>query len=344
MAGKKEEKTENGSGHMRERRLSTRELPRERQFEALRDAMSENSVPVKLDMERPDEGFVSDVLVRGFGSLLLSYASTCTETRNVVSFRHERPEIARTREHALILWCHLGESHAITYNGASRMMGGAGGWCLFNTEDRITGTCHAQRGRQVVVRIPGKGCAPLLQLGGRAIGMPRSPDSLPNALVRNYLETLARYPMPGPEQSIGIGRHLVDIITLAANQTQEQFEASASGVRAALTAAVEREIEVHYLDLELSPASVAASLRITPRYLHKLLEPSGVSFSERVMQRRLQHAQTLLAAPAAARPGILSVALDSGFRNAEHFSQRFRAAFGITPSDFRDCGAARRHA
>lgn len=343
MAGKNEEKTM-VPDVLHERRLSTRKLPREKQFEALRDALCESSVPVKLDMERPGEGLVSDVLVRGFGRLRLSYASTCTKTRNVVSFKRERPEIARTPEHALILWCHLSESHAISYNGASRMMGGAGGWCLFNTEDRITGTCHAQHGRQVMVRIPAEECAPLLRLGGRAIGMPRRPDNLPNALVHSYLEALTRHPMPGPELSIGMGRHLVDVIALAANQTQEQFEASAGGVRAMLTAAVEREIEVRYLDLNLSPASVAASLRITPRYLHKLLEPSGMSFSERVMLRRLQHAQTILNTPASTRLSILGVALDSGFRNAEHFSQRFRTAFGMSPSEFRDRRVERLHA
>ncbi len=157
-----------------------------------------------------------------------------------------------------------------------------------------------------------------------------------NALVSDYLKTLVSHSMPDSAQATTIGRHFVDLLALALNQTPEQCEASQGGVRAALVAAIEREIEARYLDHEFNPPSAAASLRITSRYLHKVLEITGMSFSERVMQRRLQHAQALLSAPPSVLRGILGVALDSGFRNAEHFSQRFRAAFGVTPRDFRD--------
>jgi AraC-like DNA-binding protein len=156
-----------------------------------------------------------------------------------------------------------------------------------------------------------------------------------NVLVRDYINALSKYAMPNVEQAAAMGRHFVDLLAIALNQTSEQFEAGEKGVRAVLAAAIEREIEAHFLNQEFSPTHAAANLRITTRYLHKILEPTGMSFSERVMQRRLHHARELLSSSWPTQ-GILSVALDSGFRNAEHFSQRFRAAFGVTPREFRN--------
>jgi AraC-like DNA-binding protein len=55
-------------------------------------------------------------------------------------------------------------------------------------------------------------------------------------------------------------------------------------------------IASHFSDPDLSLAKVAQSLNISPRYLQRLLESSGTSFTTHVTELRLKHAFTLLTA------------------------------------------------
>lgn len=330
-----------GLGQVLEIRLSTRDLPRPQQFEFYRNARCRAIAPVRLELENADQGFRADMSFRRFGPLQLSCTDADWSMRGPARHIRERPEIARTRSHSLLLACNLEGQNGLDYRNSptiSRIEPGS--WMLLSTEDRMVGTCYGPRARQVMVRIPVEAAALLPRFAGRFFGKPQPPNNMANALVSGYLKTLVQYPVPDAAQAAAMGRHLVDLIAVALNRTTEQSEASENGVRAALIAAAERQIEAHYLNQEFSPAHAAASLGITSRYLHKILEPTGISFSTRVMRRRLRHAQELLSFSPYAR-GILSVALDSGFRNAEHFSQRFRAAFGMTPREFRDARRAK---
>ena len=63
---------------------------------------------------------------------------------------------------------------------------------------------------------------------------------------------------------------------------------------AARLAATLDYIASHFSDPELSLTKVAQSLRISPRYLQRLLETSGTSFTAHVTELRLKQAFMLL--------------------------------------------------
>ena len=320
----------------KELRLSTRALPVAEQFATWRDAMSESTVPVRLDIERAGEPFAAEVLMRSLGTLQLSSTTTTTPTPNRVSFTYGPREVACTPEHALILSYRVNESNTFAYKGRKDLVFPAGSWCLYNTEDRVTASAHHQQARQIMLRIPPQDAARFARFTGDRFGIPRLPDNAANALLIRYLETLALGPAPGAAEGPALGQHLLDLLLLALRHTPDQAEACRKGVAAALVAAIEREIQANFPEPEFDPASAAARLGMSTRYLHKILEPTGVSFSKRLLQRRLSHARGLLSATGAARIGILEVALECGFGSAEHFSQCFRAAFGMSPRDFRN--------
>ncbi|MDH4248262.1 MAG: AraC family transcriptional regulator [Deltaproteobacteria bacterium] len=320
----------------KELRLSTRGLPVAEQFATWRDAMSESTVPVRLDIEREGEPFAADVLMRSLGAFQLSSTTTTTPSPNRVTFSYGPSEISRTPEHALILSYRVNESNAFAYNGRREVVFPAGNWCLYNTEDRVTASAHVQHARQIMLRIPPQAAARFACFSGDCFGIPRPPDNAANVLMIRYLETLALGPVPGAAEGQALGQHLLDLVLLALNHSPDQAEASQKGISTALVAAIEQEIEANFLEPEFHPASAAALLGMSTRYLHKILEPTGISFSKRLLQRRLAHARGLLSASGAARLGILEVALECGFGSAEHFSQCFRAAFGMSPRDFRN--------
>jgi AraC-like DNA-binding protein len=160
-------------------------------------------------------------------------------------------------------------------------------------------------------------------------------------LLRGYISSLERIGLAAPVDSHTIIRkHIVDLAVLATNARGPIGESSASAVVVARRSAALDYIESHFSDPELSLAMVARSLRMSPRYLQRLLETAGVSFASRVIELRLNHAMELLTA----RPGgilISDIAFRSGFSDISYFNRLFRSRFGATPSDVR--AAAHRH-
>ncbi|MDE5454125.1 helix-turn-helix domain-containing protein [Bradyrhizobium sp. CSA112] len=155
-------------------------------------------------------------------------------------------------------------------------------------------------------------------------------------LLRGYIRSLERAELTASAHGRTIvRRHIFDLAVLAATAHRAIGESSASAVVAArLTAALDH-ISSCFQDPELSLGTVAGSLRISPRYLQRLLEQSGTSFAARVSELRLQKAFALLTSEADGVSRISDVALNVGFSEISHFNRLFRARFGDTPSGVR---------
>ena len=132
-----------------------------------------------------------------------------------------------------------------------------------------------------------------------------------------------------------IRRHIVDLAVLAATTRCAIGESSASAVVATRLAAALDYIASHFSDPELSLAKVAQSLSISPRYLQRLLESSGTSFTAHVVELRLKHAFTLLTAEDLIDLRICDIALRAGFSDISHFNRLFRSRFGDTQKSVR---------
>ena len=106
-------------------------------------------------------------------------------------------------------------------------------------------------------------------------------------------------------------------------------------VRPALLAAVLAHVEKRLGDPGLCVAEVAAHFRISKRYVHKLFEPTGESFSGYVLGCRLERVAAELTDAGRARTSIAEIAYRNGFSDLSHFNRRFRARFEATPRDLR---------
>jgi AraC family transcriptional activator of tynA and feaB len=103
--------------------------------------------------------------------------------------------------------------------------------------------------------------------------------------------------------------------------------------------AIVHHIGEHFADGEMKPAAVAAQFGISERYLNKLLERTGQTFSAALLSRRLEASRAALNDPAMDRLAISDIAFRAGFNDLSHFNRRFRAAYGMSPKELR---AARR--
>ncbi len=156
-------------------------------------------------------------------------------------------------------------------------------------------------------------------------------------LLAKYLDGLQDSDALGDAQEARIfGEHLIDLVGMAiAHESGAVQFAERRGVRAARHAAVLREIERKLAYSTLSAASVAATLGVTPRYVHFLLAESGRTFSEHVLARRLKAAEALLADAGKAALKISTIARQAGFTDMSYFNRSFRLHYGDTPSGFR---------
>lgn len=123
--------------------------------------------------------------------------------------------------------------------------------------------------------------------------------------------------------------------------------AAVSDDRAHLTEVVEQSlitqirghIRQHLADPELGPPAIAAALHISLRHLYATCARANFSVEQFIIAQRLDAAKAELAHPNARFRAIAAVARRWGFKDPAHFARRFRAAYGVSPRDWRrSCG------
>ena len=101
-------------------------------------------------------------------------------------------------------------------------------------------------------------------------------------------------------------------------------------------AAILNIIETRSSNPDLSARQVARELGVTARYVHFLLEETGRSFTQHLLERRLERAAALLRHESWRQRKIAEIAAQAGFTDLSYFNRAFRRRFGTTPSAFRN--------
>lgn len=85
---------------------------------------------------------------------------------------------------------------------------------------------------------------------------------------------------------------------------------------------------------DLSPSTIAASLNITPRYLHMLFQEEAVSVGNWIKTRRIERSKDDLLRSLVTKESISGIAFRWGFNDASHFSRTFKQQTGLSPRAF----------
>jgi AraC-like DNA-binding protein len=166
------------------------------------------------------------------------------------------------------------------------------------------------------------------------------PEDAAVRLLTGYLQGTAGTTMPTNDVAGAFVRHLAELIALALRSGHAgPPPTQLPGIRAARLAAIKADISRHLTDEALSPAAVAARHGITLRYLHKLFEDDGRTYSRFVLDGRLDLAHRRLREPRAIARTVSAIAHDAGFGDLSYFNRTFRTRYGRTPSEVR--GASR---
>ncbi|MGQ4347975.1 helix-turn-helix domain-containing protein [Streptomyces sp. SAS_275] len=153
-------------------------------------------------------------------------------------------------------------------------------------------------------------------------------------LTEHYVRRLAAQPAEeggeGPFARAGL-----EVLRAAISAHLQGNRDARETLQATLTARILRYVRQNLGDPQLSAGKIAAEQHISVRYLYKLLAGEGISLTSWIRTQRLEECSRELRAPSALNVTIETVAREWGFVDMSNFSRVFKAAYGVSPRQWR---------
>ncbi|GAB3252560.1 AraC-like ligand-binding domain-containing protein [Nocardioides dilutus] len=134
------------------------------------------------------------------------------------------------------------------------------------------------------------------------------------------------------------GRLALNAVSLLETVYRERLDkpaGDAEGAGAGRLVMIQTWLDRHLADPALSPELIAKAHHISVRYLHRLFAADETSVSRWVKERRLAGSRRELADPALVRLSVGAIAARWGMHDPAAFSRSFRAAYGVSPREYR---------
>ena len=192
-------------------------------------------------------------------------------------------------------------------------------------------------GKYIHLRVPKRSLSPLVAHLDAAYGQKVPARNAALRLLTRYIGILDE---SGALATLCLRRqvvaHVYDLIALAIGATEDAAESAANrGAPAALLWAIKQDVADHLDEPRLSIAAVAARHELMPRYVQRLFEREGTTFTAYLLEQRLAQAHRALIDPRYSGRKISAIAFDAGFGDLSYFNRTFRRQYGSVPSDVR---------
>lgn len=151
-------------------------------------------------------------------------------------------------------------------------------------------------------------------------------------LVTHYARLCAQAARFADARALALmGDHLLNLIALALDgQADEEAFRAHSSVAVSRVQIIRNVIERIIDDPDLSLNRLAQHCGLSPRSVQLAFEKTGTSYSDFLLNLRLDKALAMLTTDPQIR--VIDVALACGFADVSYFNRRFRARFGETPT------------
>jgi AraC-like DNA-binding protein len=155
-------------------------------------------------------------------------------------------------------------------------------------------------------------------------------------LMRRHLLGIAREPemLTSGDGAVDLGLASVNlaralIATTTVDRGSNAFLADIAATR------ITDFVELHLGNSELDAAMIARALHLSERTIYKTCAEAGFRLEDEVIARRLARARADLESASLRAQPIGAIAHRWGFKDASHFSRRFRARYGCSPREWR---------
>ncbi|AWN40308.1 AraC family transcriptional regulator [Methylobacterium durans] len=169
-----------------------------------------------------------------------------------------------------------------------------------------------------------------------------SEDNAALALLGSYGAALMRglLPVTTPSLRDHAIRHMAGLVDIMCSDAALPSKGPGTSRQAGRIRAIKAEIEVRLGERNLSARHFAQLSGMSVRSLQKLFEADGQTFSEFVLERRLERALRLLRSTAKGPQSISAIAFEVGFGDLSYFNRTFRKRYGMPPRRVRSAHAS----
>jgi AraC family transcriptional regulator, positive regulator of tynA and feaB len=308
-----------------ERAWSTAPLPAHEQFACWSEIATEAFVPVSLQRFRTGP-FPSAVSGRAVGAIGVSVISSQAQ-----SVARTAAHVERRPGDVFFLNLPLTEGSSAAQSGRRAPLR-RGDFAIVDSA-RPFELEFAREFRQISLALPHEALAPLLAAPGEATAARVRGDRGVGAVAAGAVRALASAGGAFDRESArAVSDHVLGLIALSLGGLRAPPR---SAGRALLAQAAIDEVERSLADPGLAPASIAARLSISVRYLHALFADRGVSFGRWVLARRLERCRSDLEDRGRAHWTVAEIALHNGFADPSYLARAFRARYGVSPRELR---------
>jgi AraC-like DNA-binding protein len=318
--------------------LSTDQVPAADRLAYFREALLHDLMPVEIYGD-PSASFSAHLEADTLGPITLRRLTGRTPGRHGL---RRTPGLIRRGDpgsYGLVMY---EQGSAVLTHGHRQVELTAGEMTLIDTSRPYDGSYVSGQGRLLSIVFPREA----LQLPGAAVdrlcGARLCARSGVGALLSTFTTQLARdIDSYRPSDTARVVATLTDLIgATLAHELEATGTLPAESQRRVLFQQVQTFIEQRLGDPGLTPASVAEAHHVSARTLHRLFEPHGRTVAEWIRLRRLDRCRRDLADPSLDDRPIHAIATRWGLPCAAHFSRVFRAAYGLSPQDYRAAGRA----
>jgi AraC-like DNA-binding protein len=151
-----------------------------------------------------------------------------------------------------------------------------------------------------------------------------------------FFSRLARGQAGVSETEAGLlAQPCIDLIRAVATTGLGRDDLAREPLRHTLLHRVMAYVRLHLADQDLSATRIAAEHHVSVRQLYLTLSAGGISLGDWIRAERLEECKRELASPARDHMTIEAIAYRWGFASAPHFSRVFKAAYGVSPREWR---------
>ncbi|MCJ2062780.1 helix-turn-helix domain-containing protein [Methylobacterium sp. J-088] len=163
------------------------------------------------------------------------------------------------------------------------------------------------------------------------LGADQASTSLVTTFFNQLVRTYAGLPSDTADQmaAIGIDLLIAGIAERLAREAPKPLQGTLIVQRAMAF------IEANSGDPSLDPATLAAAVGVSLRYLQQLFRGHERNIADQIWQRRLEIAAQRLADPGYAHLTVGTLAYGCGFSDQAHFGRRFKHRHGLPPGEYR---------
>jgi AraC-like DNA-binding protein len=319
---------------LRRVRISTQDIPENKRLATWREVYGRGVTNVDIE-PIGDIPFHADVAFS-----LLPDVTIAAGSRSPAHYSVTRELAGRGKDIIALSILRSGTANALQFG--KEVIDGIGSASVLASDAPSTSTLHSE-GSFITLALSRPAIAALVPNFSSAFGRPISSDNRALGLLNRYLDVLqVGDEFESREIARSVSTHILDLAALALGARGDDADlAKLRGAKAARLFAIRSDILAKLGHGELSMEDIAARHGISARYVRKLFEQEGSSFSGFVLTERLAKVRSMLEDRRYAHLNIAHIAHEAGFSDISYFNRAFRRHFRASPSDLREAAKSK---